>query len=58
MRGAGGLYRLVHRFLPGEGIVGHGKLHRLQPFDLVAQPRGLLELQILGRLAHLGAQSV
>src|SRR5947209_4983036 len=42
---------VLARLLAREWIVGHRKLGRLQPLDLVAQPRRLLEIEIGRRRA-------
>ena len=44
--------------MAGKRVVGHGQFHRFQPLDFVAQAGGLLELEVLGGFAHLGAQPV
>src|SRR6185437_2995694 len=38
--------------LPREGIIGDREFHRLQPLQLVAQPRGFLEFEIGGGFLH------
>src|SRR5690242_6250706 len=45
--GAGGRAR------PRRAVLRHAEIHRLQPADLVAQPRRLLELEVGGGGAHL-----
>src|SRR5437016_1826748 len=48
----GPLDGLFHRGLAREGIIGDGKLGRLQPLDLIAQARRLLEFQIACGCPH------
>ena len=41
----------VHLALARKGVVGDGELDGLQPLELVAQARGLLELEVGGGVA-------
>ena len=45
---------VLHHALLGGGVVDHGQLGGAQALDLVAQPRGFLEIQIGGGFAHPG----